>query len=170
MILPEAPLIRTAQGLLAREGLNTDEAHRLVRIFDRGDGRRLKNGEIIFAEGAPGDSMAILVEGEVRVTMMRKTGETRELAILPAPVMLGHIALIDAAPRSATVTAKGEILLVSISRERFREITSQRSRDADMLRDLMLGAMFRQLASTTGELRRLMLLTPDTSIDVKADR
>jgi CRP-like cAMP-binding protein len=170
MMLPEAALIGTARGLLAREGLEPDESHRLVRILDRGDGRRLKNGEVLFKEGAPGDSMAILVQGEVRVTMKRKTGETRELAVLAAPVMLGHIALIDAAPRSATVTAKGEVLLVSISRDRFREITRLRSRDADIIRDLMLGAMFRQLAATTGELRRLMVLTPDNTIDVKAGR
>lgn len=169
MMLPEAALIGTARGLLAREGLDPDEAHRLVRMFDRGEGRTLKNGEVLFAEGAPGDSMAILVQGEVRVTMKRATGETRELAVLAAPVMLGHIALIDAAPRSATVTAQGEVMLVSISRARFREITRLRSRDADMLRDLMLGAMFRQLASTTAELRRLMVLAPDNAIDVRAD-
>lgn len=166
MMLPESALIGTARGLLLREGLEPDEAHRLVRIFDRGDGRRLQDGEVLFREGAPGDSMAVLVQGEVRVTMQRSSGEIRELAVLQAPVMLGHIALIDAAPRSATVTAKGELLLVEISRSRFREITRQCSRDADMLRDLMLGAMFRQLASTTGELRRLMVLAPDHTIDV----
>ena len=97
------------------------------------------------------------------------SGEARELATLTAPVMLGHIALIDAAPRSATVTAKGALTFVSISRDRFRQITRQQSRDADMLRDLMLGAMFRQLAATTAELRRLMLLAPDNTIDVKAE-
>ena len=169
MMLPESALIRTARHLLSREGLEPDEAHRLVRIFDRGEGRRLERGEVLFEEGAPGDSMAILVQGEVRVTMVRKTGEIRELAVLAAPVMLGHIALIDAAPRSATVTAEGELLVVSISRERFREITRQRSRDADLLRDLMLGAMFRQLAATTEELRRLMVMAPDTTIDVRSD-
>lgn len=169
MILPDSALTAAARRLLEREGLNPDEAIRLVRIFDRGEARQLKNGEVLFEEGDAGDSMAILIQGEVRVTIKRMSGEARELATLTAPVMLGHIALIDAAPRSATVTAKGALTFVSISRDRFRQITRQQSRDADMLRDLMLGAMFRQLAATTAELRRLMLLAPDNTIDVKAE-
>ncbi|MEC7946863.1 MAG: hypothetical protein VX265_04800, partial [Myxococcota bacterium] len=63
MILPDSALTAAARRLLEREGLNPDEAIRLVRIFDRGEARQLKNGEVLFEEGDAGDSMAILIQG-----------------------------------------------------------------------------------------------------------
>lgn len=166
MILPGSKLRRTAEHLLEHEGLDPEHAPRLVRMLDRGEGLKLKRGAVLFQQGDPGDSLAVLVDGSVRVTAQDQHGVDKELAVLEAPVMLGHIAMVDEAPRSATVKAAEASLVVLLRKPVFDKLVETRGQDADLLRDLMLGAMFRQLAHATDELRRLMALSPDNVIEL----
>lgn len=74
-------------------------------------------GEDIFAEGEVGDALYIVLDGKVRVHRKEKT-----IAELGERECFGEMAILDAAPRSATVTALIDVALLKIAREDFQEI------------------------------------------------
>lgn len=80
-----------------------------------------EDGEDIFTEGDVGDALYLVVAGRVRV----HRGE-REVVELGERECFGEMAILDAAPRSATVTALVESQLLKISREDFQEIMTEK--------------------------------------------
>jgi len=80
----------------------------------------LSPGEILFNEGDIGDKMYVLLEGTVDVTIGGNVVETAEKGAL-----LGEIALIEQAPRSATVTAKTTCRLAQVDQRRFHFLVQQ---------------------------------------------
>lgn len=80
-----------------------------------------ESGEEIFGEGDVGDALYIVLDGAVRVHRGEKT-----IAELGVRECFGEMAILDAAPRSATVTALGEVSLLKISREDFQDIMAEK--------------------------------------------
>jgi CRP-like cAMP-binding protein len=79
------------------------------------------SGEEIFAEGEVGDALYIVLDGRVRVHMKEKT-----LAELGERECFGEMAILDASPRSASVTAVTDVALLKIAREDFQEIMTEK--------------------------------------------
>jgi CRP-like cAMP-binding protein len=77
--------------------------------------------EEIFAEGEPGDALFLVLDGKVRVHR-----QDRVIAELGERDCFGEMALLDAAPHSATVTALQDTTLLRISREDFQEIVTEK--------------------------------------------
>ncbi|HEY3019891.1 MAG TPA: cyclic nucleotide-binding domain-containing protein [Solirubrobacteraceae bacterium] len=67
--------------------------------------RRYAAGEVIFREGDLGDTCFVLRTGSVRVTRTHSDGRTIALAQLRPPALLGEMAMLGSARRSATVEA-----------------------------------------------------------------
>jgi HEAT repeat protein len=78
-------------------------------------------GEAIVREGETGDRLCIVYRGEV---LVRKEGVT--LARLTTGDFFGEMSLFDAEPRSATVTAIGEVEVLALQRDRFHSLVQQR--------------------------------------------
>ena len=78
-------------------------------------------GEEIFAEGESGDALYMVLDGKVRVHK-----NDRVIAELGERECFGEMAILDAAPRSATVTAITDVNLLKIAREDFQEIMSEK--------------------------------------------
>lgn len=78
-------------------------------------------GDEIFAEGESGDALFLVLDGKVRVHK-----NDRVIAELGERECFGEMAILDAAPRMATVTAISDINLLKISREDFQEIMSEK--------------------------------------------
>ncbi len=78
-------------------------------------------GEEIFAEGEVGDALYIVLDGKVRVHK-----KDRVLAELGERECFGEMAILDASPRSATVTATTDVALLKIPREDFQEILAEK--------------------------------------------
>lgn len=79
--------------------------------------RRVQPGEVIIAEGEPGDAFYIVARGEVAVTRQRPSGERIELARLHDGALFGEMALVSAAPRTASVTAVADGDLLQFDRD-----------------------------------------------------
>ncbi|MFN7133137.1 MAG: cyclic nucleotide-binding domain-containing protein [Myxococcales bacterium] len=79
------------------------------------------SGEEIFAEGEVGDALYIVLDGKVRVHK-----KDRVLAELGERECFGEMAILDASPRSATVTAMTDVALLKIPRDDFQEIMSEK--------------------------------------------
>ncbi|HEU0217431.1 MAG TPA: cyclic nucleotide-binding domain-containing protein [Stellaceae bacterium] len=78
-------------------------------------------GEPIIREGEAGDRLCIIYSGKVAVT---KAGHV--LAELTAGDFFGEMALFDAGPRSATVTALDDVEVLVLERDRFNSLVRQR--------------------------------------------
>jgi HEAT repeat protein len=76
-------------------------------------------GEVIFRENEMGDTLYIIVEGQVRVL---KGEEAVTLAVLQERDCFGEMAILDGEPRSATVETMREARLLEIAREDFNQL------------------------------------------------
>ena len=74
----------------------------------------LKPGETIFKEGEPAKELYVIQSGQVEIQFGNRLLDTLE-----ANDIFGEMALIDAAPRSATAIAKTDVALVPISKKDF---------------------------------------------------
>jgi CRP-like cAMP-binding protein len=79
------------------------------------------SGDEIFSEGESGDALYLVIDGRVRVHK-----QDRVIAELGERECFGEMAILDAAPRSATVTALEGTNLLKITREDFSEIMSEK--------------------------------------------
>lgn len=67
--------------------------------------RSWQPGELIVQQGAPGESLIVLLEGAATVYRETSDGSRAALAHLQAPTTLGEVTLFDGAPRTASVEA-----------------------------------------------------------------
>lgn len=85
-------------------------------MFDELDREIFKGGQQIFKAGDPGNCAYLIESGSVEVLGMRHGREYR-LTLLGKGEMFGEVALIDHQPRTATVRAVEDTVLVPISRK-----------------------------------------------------
>jgi CRP-like cAMP-binding protein len=95
-------------------------------------------GELIFREGAPADSMYVLLEGRAQVSISGHVVETSE-----AGALLGEMALIDHSPRAATVVATTDCKLLPIDEARFHALVAQTPQFATHVMKVMAGRLRR---------------------------
>jgi CRP-like cAMP-binding protein len=109
--------------------------------------RTYKAGETIVREGDEGDEMFIVLTGKVRV----HAGEAT-IAMLGPGQHIGEMALIDKAPRSATVSAEQESKLMSIKRRDFFDMVRKDHDVAVKLLWSFLGVLAQRLRHTSRDL------------------
>ena len=111
-----------------------------------------KAGEAIFAEDDAPTTAFLIEAGRVVVSTIQH-GQRRELGELAAGALLGEMAVIDSAPRSASAHALTDCVLIAIDRNQFAE----RLAAADpVVRALLMSQLTRYrsaLATLTGDVR-----------------
>ncbi len=79
--------------------------------------RRARPGDVILAEGQPGQSFFVIARGSVRVSKHLAHGGESNLAVLHEGAIFGEMALVSASPRTATVTAQTDCDLLEFDRD-----------------------------------------------------
>jgi CRP-like cAMP-binding protein len=79
--------------------------------------KRYGPGEAIVREGDPGNAFYVVLDGKVRVDPPKGSSVT-----LKAGDSFGEMALLDGAPRSADITAEGEVTVMVIGRAAFQKL------------------------------------------------
>ncbi|MBI4197542.1 MAG: cyclic nucleotide-binding domain-containing protein, partial [Chloroflexi bacterium] len=77
---------------------------------------RLPAGQVLFPEGSAGDKAYVILEGEVEV-VKESSGREVLLAVRPPGDVIGEMALLEETPRTATVRARTDALLLALSKE-----------------------------------------------------
>ncbi len=77
----------------------------------------LKEGEVLFESGDPGDSLFVVHKGEMEIYTTDTAGQKIVLANPGRDDIFGELALLDAGPRSATAKAKEDSELLVLDRE-----------------------------------------------------
>jgi CRP/FNR family transcriptional regulator, cyclic AMP receptor protein len=98
--------------------------------------RKLRPGEVLFNEGAQGDSLFIVLEGELSVTvrMLSPSGASqRELSRSTAGEMIGEMACLDPAPRAATIVARVSTVLAELDRSSLAALEQALPRASSLL-------------------------------------
>jgi CRP/FNR family cyclic AMP-dependent transcriptional regulator len=80
--------------------------------------RVLKAGDVVFKDGAAGQSMFIILQGSIEISKILGDQKTVIAELGPGSIF-GEMAVIDRHARSATATALTDATLVEISRELF---------------------------------------------------
>jgi CRP/FNR family transcriptional regulator, cyclic AMP receptor protein len=78
-----------------------------------------KAGDVIFKQGDAAQELFIIQSGEVEIRLGNRVLET-----LPQYSIFGEMALIDAAPRSATAVAASDAKLVPVTEKQFLFLVS----------------------------------------------
>jgi CRP-like cAMP-binding protein len=105
------------------EDLENIASHLIERSFPR-------NATVV-EEGLPGDYMYVIQEGRVKVTKLSEDGREKILELLGEGSFFGEMALLDQAPRSATVKTLAPARLLALSRNDFLSLL-RRSPDLAM--------------------------------------
>ena len=108
-----------------------------IPLFDRLNGQELgvlakyinvidvNPGEYIFKEGDKGDYVCFVEKGSLDVMKRSSAGGTAIIATLTRGRSIGEMAVIDKFPRSATIRARTEATLLTLTRSGFDLILEQ---------------------------------------------
>ncbi|MBX5483854.1 MAG: cyclic nucleotide-binding domain-containing protein [Myxococcaceae bacterium] len=87
--------------------------------------KKFAAGELVFEEGELGDSLYVIVNGEIDVVRRDADGQQKVLTTLTAPEFFGEMSLIDKEYRSATVRARTDAELLHLSAENLTSFRKQ---------------------------------------------
>lgn len=131
---------------------------------------RVDPGEVVFAEGEPGDSLILISSGLIAVQVVVDGGSPVTVALRGQGDMLGETALFASSQRrTATAIARTDAQLLSLDRAAFESLRQDHTEVAD----LFLRILAERAASLTHRLaeatqppvqtlaRRLLDLPPD---------
>lgn len=87
--------------------------------------RKFAAGQTVFEEGELGDSLYVIVSGEIEVLRRDGDGAQKLLTTLAAPQFFGEMSLIDKEYRSATVRARSDAELLHLTAENLTTFRKQ---------------------------------------------
>lgn len=91
-------------------------------LNDLADASRVRHypaGQVLWHEGDPGDALLVLEAGRLRISRIGPDGNESILAIVEPMAVIGELALLDGAPRDATVVAQRDVTVRLIPRQVF---------------------------------------------------
>jgi len=121
------------------EGLSKKQLSQVSRLMTPLD---LKAGKVIARQGEVGREFLILLEGQVEVARDGKI-----IAVRGAGDFIGEIALLDNRPRTATVTARTDVVVEVLNRGEFASLLAE----APELAAQVMATMARRLAALDRE-------------------
>lgn len=145
----ENPAVTTLEKLLLLKQVSLFErapSEDLAELANEATMVRYEPGTEVFREGDPGDALYVVVEGRVQI----HTGSLK-LAELSKGECFGEMAILDDAPRSASVTALDAVTALKITQEDFFEFLADWP---EVARDVFV-VLTQRLRKADAEIRRL---------------
>ncbi len=111
--------------------------------------RSFPSGSVLVREGTEGDACFLVVAGSVSIT---RQASRAPLATLGPGSLVGQLALLDRAPRSATVSAATDAMALEVKAAAFANLVSAHSPIALRFQEQVALAGVRQLRAATRKL------------------
>ena len=139
----------------------------LALLAEQSREQRFERQALLMHEGERGETMCVIVDGEVRVFVSDENGRELVLHQLGPGAVIGDLALIDGAPRSASVVAVEPTRALAIGRDGLiecigaspefalaimRSLTARLRQATEGSRSLALDNVYRRLADKLREL------------------
>jgi uncharacterized membrane protein len=96
-----------------------------LALAEKIDLLRYSAGQLVFSYGDPGHALYIVRSGEVEIFLRNDQGEKIVLETSRPGGIFGEISLLDDGPRTAWVSASGEVELLRLDREHFEDYVRQ---------------------------------------------
>jgi CRP-like cAMP-binding protein len=116
----QAAFVRITKGIsLFASGLSTSVMEKIlacVKLYD------FEPGERVVKQGDPGDAFFAVLAGSLKVSVREAFVFSKKVAALQEGEFFGEMALLDGAPRSATVTCETAAKLFVLRRDDFQSI------------------------------------------------
>jgi CRP-like cAMP-binding protein len=97
----------------------------LEYVSDLSRPRKFAAGQNVFDEGELGDSLYVIVSGEIEVLRRDSAGEQKVLTVLNPPEFFGEMSLIDKEYRSASIRARTDAELLQLTAENLTTFRKQ---------------------------------------------
>ncbi|MAF08058.1 MAG: Crp/Fnr family transcriptional regulator [Acidiferrobacteraceae bacterium] len=107
-----------------------------------------ERGEIIVSQGSEGESLYVVVSGQIRVYLSDEAGKEIILGLEGPGAIFGEIAVLDGQPRSASVAAMKRTELLRIDGAQLRELLRTNARLSFSVIAALAG-MIRKLTDAT---------------------
>lgn len=140
-MLELAPRVELLSGLGIFEGASRQSLERLA-----GDAReeQVASGAVVVREGEPADDFYVVRSGTLNVSSAGERGSAvSSVNVLEAGDYFGEIGLLEKIPRTATVSAAEDCVLLRIAGQDFIEAVSQSPSLPGTLADAMVGRLTR---------------------------
>jgi CRP-like cAMP-binding protein len=165
----EQDLGRHAKRLLAAHALAEADPAPLAGLLARCAERKLATGQSLFQEGDTAGEVVFLLEGRVSVLKKDPAGNDRQIGSWFAPAVVGGLAAVEGARRSASCVAGAPSVVAALSAADAREVLGDPGPAGAELRFILLSAFTEALANTTQHLREL-LTEPQSAPAADLDR
>jgi SulP family sulfate permease len=137
-VLSEATLFEARAELAPFEDwladvLGRDPAERLLR--DYLERREYEGGELLCAQGGPPDTIDLVAQGSVAVTIVDDEGRAVRVRRMVGQTVVGEMGFFRGVPRAASVIADGPTVVFVLTRENYTQLLAE---------DPELGALFLQ--------------------------
>jgi CRP-like cAMP-binding protein len=130
-----------ARKLLRTYQVRSTRSRNLAEALAKGSSSSWNTGDDICIESSPSNSMFVTLEGSVQVLKKDSLGNLKELAVIPAPSMIGQMGLVDGSARSATCKAHSPINGITISKSVFNLLLQEKSPEGSAFRHLLISTM-----------------------------
>ena len=130
--------------------LKAMDSDALARLATALEAKDHADGQTVFVEGDPGDSMYFIVKGCIRIEKRAQAAGAmpKTLAVLEAGDYFGEMALLDQKPRSASAVAAGGARILRLSKAAFDQMQGQSTLAA-------MSVLFAMIRTSSERIRRL---------------
>jgi len=109
-------------------------------------GQRLRSmdylpGQVIFAEGEPGDRLYAIAAGKVKIARRSPDGRQNLRTVLGPSDIFGELSVVDPGPRTSNATALTDVRVMSMDRSELRALMT----DHPVITDQLLRMLARRL-------------------------
>jgi serine phosphatase RsbU (regulator of sigma subunit) len=119
-LLESSPSVRVLSPLFA--GLDRATIALMVASFTE---EVWPAGHIVIEEHTPGDTLYIIIDGQVQISRTFQNGERRVIREMASGEFFGEMALLEDKPRSARVSTVTATTLLAVTRQRFNTLIEQ---------------------------------------------
>jgi CRP/FNR family cyclic AMP-dependent transcriptional regulator len=134
--------LQAKRGLFAEQRLSSLEINFLTTLSKE---ERYENGQALFHEGEPAETMYVVLDGKVRISKHIPGAGEEALSFLERGAFFGEMALIEREPRSATAVAHGDTIVLGIPREVLRGLLDIKKVSSTRLLRLLCEMLARRL-------------------------
>jgi CRP-like cAMP-binding protein len=113
--------------------------------------RTFRRGQVVCTAGDPGDTLIVVMSGQVKISVRSADGAELTLTVLGPGATIGEVSVADGGPRSADVETVAESQLLFIPRATIQAVCAQVPAVAQALTSA-IAASLRRLTETTSDL------------------
>ena len=152
----ETELLRQAALLLEAHTQVDAESADVVAWLSTCRLRRLSAGDVVCSEGDVGDELFVVLQGRILVEKTDVNGDLRTVGEVSGPTLLGQMAMVDRARRTATCSAATPVWLAAMDRDAYRRLIRSTDPAGTALRRLLLSSLTQQLLAGNARLGELL--------------